>query len=81
MAWIKQIDEEEAEGSLKETYSKLTAPWGGVDNILKIHGLRPKSLEGHYEFYKILMAGSKDLPKSKREMIAVVVSGLNHCVY
>ncbi len=81
MAWIKVIDENEAEGKLKEQYEKLKAPWGGVDNILKIHSLRPKSLEGHYEFYKILMTGSKDLPKAEREMIAVVVSALNHCVY
>ena len=81
MAWIKVIDETEAEGKLKETYERFTAPWGGVDNILKIHSLNPRSLDGHYEFYKILMTSSKDLPKAKREMIAVVVSGLNHCVY
>ena len=81
MAWIKVIDEKKAKGKLKETYDKFTAPWGGVDNILKIHSLNPKSLDGHYEFYKILMTSSKDLPKAKREMIAVTVSALNHCVY
>jgi alkylhydroperoxidase family enzyme len=81
MAWIKVINEKNAEGKLRETYDRFRAPWGGVDNILKIHSLRPKSLDGHYEFYKILMTGSKDLPKAKREMIAVTVSALNHCVY
>ena len=35
MAWIKVINESEAEGKLKETYERFTAPWGGVDNILK----------------------------------------------
>lgn len=81
MAWIRVIKEEEAEGKLKESYERFTAPWGGVDNILKIHSLNPKSLDGHYEFYKVLMTSSKDLPKAKREMIAVTVSALNHCVY
>ena len=81
MAWIKVIDEGSAEGRLKDTYERYTAPWGGVDNILKIHSLNPKSLDGHYEFYKILMTSSRDLPKAKREMIAVTVSALNHCVY
>lgn len=81
MAWIKVIAEADATGDLKESYRKLTAPWGGVDNILKIHSLNPASLEGHYELYKTLMRSSKDLPKSKREMIAVTVSALNHCVY
>lgn len=81
MAWIKVVDEHEAEGKLKETYDRFPASLGGVDNILKIHSLNPKSLDGHYEFYKILMTSSKDLPKAKREMIATVVSALNHCVY
>ncbi len=81
MAWINVINEDEAEGELGRIYDRFRADWGGVDNILKIHSLNPKSLEGHYEFYKIVMTGSKDLPKSKREMIAVTVSALNHCVY
>ncbi len=81
MAWIKVVKEAEAEGRLKDSYKRFTASWGGVDNILKIHSLSPKSLDGHYEFYKILMTSSKDLPKAKREMIAVTVSALNHCVY
>ena len=66
---------------LARQYEKLTAPWGGVDNILKIHSLSPKSLDGHYQLYKTLMTSSKALPKYKREMIATVVSRLNHCVY
>ena len=81
MAWIDMVDENDAEGELKEQYDKLTAPWGGVDNILKIHSLNPSSLQGHYDFYRILMKGSKDLPRAKREMIAVTVSRLNHCFY
>ncbi len=81
MAWIKVIDEESADGKLKESYEKLTAPWGGVDNILKIHSLSQTSLDAHYELYKVLMTSSRDLPKAKREMIAVTVSALNHCVY
>ena len=81
MAWIKVINEREAEGKLKETYERFTAPWGGVDNILKIHSLNPQTLDGHYEFYKSVMTGSRDLPKAKREMIATTVSALNHCVY
>lgn len=81
MAWIKVIDESEAEGELKQTYDKLTAPWGGVDNILKIQSLNPHSLTGHYEFYKTLIRGKSELSRARREMIAVTVSALNHCDY
>lgn len=81
MAWIKVISETEAEGKLREMYAKLVEPWGGVDNILKIHSLNPPSLQTHYDLYKIVMRSSKDLSKIRREMIAVVVSTLNHCHY
>lgn len=81
MAWIKIVDEQSASGTLKESYEKLTAPWGGVDNILKIHSLNPASLDGHVSLYSTVMQSSKELPKAKREMIAVCVSALNHCVY
>lgn len=81
MTWIKVIDEREAEGDLKNQYEKLAAPSGGVDNILKIHSLNPASLKGHYDFYKALMRGKSDLSRAQREMIAVTVSALNHCVY
>jgi alkylhydroperoxidase family enzyme len=81
MAWIKVIPEEEAEGKLKEQFDRLIEPWGGVDHILSIHSLNPPSLEGHYQFYKTLMRGKSDLSRAQREMIAVVVSALNHCKY
>lgn len=81
MAWIKIISESEAAGRLKELYSKLTEPWGGVDNIMKIHSLNVPSLNAHFEIYKTLMRGRSDLTRVQREMIAVVVSTVNRCHY
>jgi alkylhydroperoxidase family enzyme len=81
MAWIKVIGEDEAEGPLAELYAKLVEPWGGVDNILKIHSLNPPSLSGHFELYRTLMRGRSELSRVQREMVAVVVSALNHCRY
>ena len=81
MAWIKVIAEEEAEGDLAEQYSQLIEPWGGVDNILKIHSLNPESLRAHLLLYKTLMYGKSPLKRPQREMIAVVVSAANRCHY
>lgn len=81
MAWIRMIDESQAQGRLRELYSKLVEPWGGVDNILKIHSLNPASLRGHFELYKVLMRGRSPLSRAQREMIAVVVSAANRCHY
>ena len=81
MAWIRMIGESEAAGRLKELYARLVEPWGGVDNILKIHSLNPASLRGHYDLYKVLMRGRSPLSRAQREMIAVAVSAANHCRY
>lgn len=81
MAWIRMIGEEEAEGRLADIYEKMREPWGGVDNIMKIHSLNLRSLVGHFEIYKSLMRGRGALSTARREMIAVAVSALNQCVY
>ena len=52
MAWIDIINEDKAEGDLKDQYAKLVEPWGGVDNILKIHSLNPASLDAHVQLYE-----------------------------
>ena len=81
MAWIPMIQEDEAESELKEWYDKLREPWGGVDNIMKIHSLNINTLKGHFELYLSAMKGTKDLSYFQREMIAVVVSNVNRCHY
>jgi len=81
MAWIKVIQENNATGKLKELYDMYTEPWGGVDNIIKIHSLNVKSMKTHYDLYAHLMRGRSELSRVQREMIAVVVSSINRCNY
>ncbi len=80
MAWIRVIDEADAQGALEDLYASL-APGGKVDNILKIHSLHPESLRTHHALYKDLMFGPGPLSRAEREMIAVVVSQANACHY
>jgi alkylhydroperoxidase family enzyme len=81
MAWIEVIDEKEAAGDLAAQYAGLVEPWGGVDNILKIHSLSPESLRAHVLLYKTLMHGPSPLTRIQREMIGVVASAANQCHY
>lgn len=81
MAWIKMIPEDEAEGVLKELYEKYQEPWGGVDHIIKIHSLNPKSMRTHFDLYAHLMRGRSELSRTQREMIAVAASTVNNCHY
>ncbi|MBN2796935.1 MAG: peroxidase [Clostridia bacterium] len=83
MAWIKVIEPNEATGELKRLYNHVTKGEEDVivDNILTIHSLHPKTLEAHLMIYEELMHGENNLSKQQREMIGVVVSSLNQCVY
>ncbi len=80
MPWIDWINEDEATGPLKDSYQRYGTP-RGIDHILKIHSLNPKSLDDHYQLYAHLMRGPSGLSRAEREMIAVVVSKTNGCVY
>ena len=75
------IKENKAKAELKDWYDKLREPWGGVDNIMKIHSLNVNTLKGHYELYLSAMKGTKDLSHKQREMVAIVVSIVNQCHY
>lgn len=72
------IDEKDADGRLRREFDRLG---GSVDNILKIHGLNPASLAGHFDLYRTLMRGRSPLSRAQREMIAVTVSAVNQCHY
>jgi len=81
-AWIHMVTEDEAEGELKAYYDQMRDPQTHqVDHILRIHGQHPATLQAHYLLYKTLMYGSSNIRRPEREMIAVVVSALNHCHY
>ena len=81
MAFISYIPEDKAAPELKELYDEYRNAAGFVDNILRIHGHNPASMEGHFDLYRTLMRGSSPLTRTQREMIAVTVSGINDCFY
>lgn len=82
MAYIPMIAEDDANAELIELYEAGRDPHTGrVDNIMRIHSLSPAGLRGHLELYRAVMAGTATLRKVDRELIAVVVSKLNGCVY
>ncbi len=82
MSWIKTIDYSEADSALKRMYDRVKGPNNNVDNVLKIHSLRPHTLTGHMTLYKSVLHNSNNtLPKWYLEAIGVYVSYLNKCDY
>ena len=81
-AWIKMMPVEGAKGFLKEMFDKVMTPSGTVDNVMRVHSLRPQSMNGHYTLYKsVLHHQDLSLPLWFLEAIAVYTSILNRCDY
>jgi len=55
MSWIKTISYEAVTGKLKKFYDRVKGPNNNVDNVLKIHSLRPHILNGRMVLYKSLL--------------------------
>jgi uncharacterized peroxidase-related enzyme len=82
MSWIDTVTTEQAEGRLRELYERVAGPGGKVDNVLRVHSLRPHTLEAHIALYKsVLHHSGNRLPKWLLETIGVYVSLLNGCTY
>ena len=81
MPRIKVIQQEEAEGRLKEIYEELEKTRGKLAEVHKIQSLRPESIEKHMDLYMEIMYSNSVLSRADREMIATVVSAANECTY
>ncbi len=80
-AWIRNVEEAEAEGELKRVYEEVKVKRGSVSNVMKTQSLDSDSIKLHLDLYLHLMFGRSTLTRLEREIIAVGVSQLNNCTY
>lgn len=81
MANIQVVSYEQSSGKLKDIYDDLMAKRGRLAEVHKIQSLHPDSIIAHMELYMTIMFGQSPLSRAQREMIAVVVSSANGCLY
>jgi len=82
MTWIRTLSSEEADEQLRKIYGQVQTADGHVDNILKAHSLRPRTLAGHLALYKSAMHSKPNaLTARERELVAACVSLANECAY
>ncbi|KUM23868.1 alkylhydroperoxidase [Mesorhizobium loti] len=65
----------------KAYFAKCQEKLGLVPNVLLAYAFDEKKLRAFTDMYNDLMLGDSGLSKLEREMIAVVVSSINHCFY
>ncbi len=81
MAFIRQVNDDEAEGTLARVYDAARGRAGRVAGIIKMMSLDPPSVQASMQFYMSMMKRSNALPGATREMLAAVVSNINDCYY
>lgn len=81
-AWINMIEDNDADENLLEALNASRSPHGTVDNVLRVHSLRPNTMQGHISLYKACLHDeSNTLPEWLQETISSYVSILNKCDY
>ena len=81
-SWIKIIDDSEADEDLNLALNQAKTPHGTVDNVLRVHSLRPSTMIGHMKLYKSVLHDKKNtIPQWFQETISSYVSIINKCKY
>jgi uncharacterized peroxidase-related enzyme len=74
-------DESELPERLQGLFAKARERLGFVPNVFRTYSFRPERLSAWFEHYRMLHEPTEHLSAADREMIAVVVSAANRCLY
>jgi len=81
-AWIRMLSDDEADDRLRALLDKARTPHGTVDTVMRVHSLRPATMEGHVTLYRsVLHSEENTLPFWFLEVVACYTSVLNDCSY
>ena len=76
------INDDDADADLKEALDAARTPHGTIDNVMRVHSLRPNTMHGHIKLYRaVLHDEANTLPTWLQEVIGSYVSALNECDY
>ena len=74
-------DEAELPEGLRKLFARARERLGFVPNVFRVYAYRPERLSAWFAHYRQLHEPTENLSAADREMIAVVVSATNGCLY
>ena len=81
-AWIKMVGDDDAGPELHEVLDLARTPHGTVDNVMRVHSLRPSTMRGHVVLYRAaLHDDANTIAMWLQETISSYVSVINDCAY
>ncbi|HRW07616.1 MAG TPA: peroxidase-related enzyme [Caldilineaceae bacterium] len=81
VSWLVYPPEEELDADLRKLFAKARQNLGFVPNVFVTYMTRPGHFRHWFNHFRELMNGESELSQAEREMISVVVSAQNGCLY
>ena len=81
VSWFPVPEEAELPENLQGLFRKAREAVGFVPNVFRAYSFRPERLSAWFAHYRQLHEPTENLDAAEREMIAVVVSMENGCLY
>jgi uncharacterized peroxidase-related enzyme len=80
-SWFPVPDEDGLPDGLRSLFAKARERVGFVPNVFRVYAFRPDRLSAWFAHFRQLHEPTPNLSAADREMIAVVVSAANGCLY
>lgn len=81
ISWLVYPPEAELDADLQKLFAKARQNLGFVPNVFVAYMTRPAHFRHWFNHFRELMNGDSALTQAEREMISVVVSAQNGCLY
>lgn len=80
-SWFPVPDEADLPDGLRGLFAKARERLGFVPNVFRVWAFRPERLSAWFTHFRSLHEPSENLDAADRELVAVVVSQANGCLY
>jgi uncharacterized peroxidase-related enzyme len=80
-SWFPVPREEDLPSGLRGLFGRARERLGFVPNVFRVYAFRPERLSAWFAHYRQLHEPTEHLSAADRELIAVVVSAANRCLY
>lgn len=81
ISWLAVPTKDDAHEGVRKLWGKAEANLGFVPNVFRAQALNGEQFLAWWNYFNLLVNKPGHLSNVEREMLAVVVSGLNRCVY
>ena len=81
IAWLPVAEAEPEDPDVRSLFQRAREKLGFIPNVFKVFAARPEHFKKWRAHFNEVTIGDSELTLAEREMIAVVVSAENHCLY